>query len=423
MRNNPLMFILFLVIVIVAIDAYTFKGIRHIYNHLTINKRFWIYFVYWLIPVILLVGIVVLFSMEKQLRESKNFTLFYYLVGYMALFYLPKLFFVLFHLTEDIIRLIAVGVKSLTPAESKMADSGEKISRMKFLSQIGLVLSILPFISVIWGILRGRFNFKVRKYTLYFEHLPSAFDGFRIVQFSDTHVGSFYNHEKELEKGIQLINEQQPDLLFFTGDMVNNLSQEMADMLPYLKKAKANVGKYSILGNHDYGDYHAWPSLSEKEKNLQQLIDNHKKAGFTIMLNDSDKLKLKDQEIAVIGVENWGKPPFPQHGNYDKAVKRVKDVGFKILLSHDPTHWDEKILGKTDVALTLSGHTHGFQMGVDIPGVKWSPVKWKYPRWDGLYKEGNQYLHVNRGFGFIALPARIGMPPEVTVIDLKTKKA
>jgi len=215
-----------------------------------------------------------------------------------------------------------------------------------------------------------------------------------------------------------LINEQEPDLIFFTGDLVNNFAEETEDWAPVLKKMNAKMGKYSILGNHDYGDYSEWPSPEAKEKNLEEIKAFHKKMGFQLMLNENKSLKVNDEEIALIGVENWGKPPFPQHGDLDKAMEGVNPDSFKLLMSHDPSHWDAKVLGKTDINLTFSGHTHGMQFGIERIGIKWSPIQYRYPRWGGLYKESKQFLYVNRGFGYIGFPGRIGMPPEITVVEL-----
>jgi predicted MPP superfamily phosphohydrolase len=236
---------------------------------------------------------------------------------------------------------------------------------------------------------------------------------------SDFHIGSFVGHPEEVEEAVAVINEQHADLLVFTGDFVNNVSSEMDPFLPALRKLKATVGKYSILGNHDYGDYVPWKSPEAKQKNLQRLVSVQEDLGFKVLLNDAQTLDLAGENLDLVGVENWGLRPFPQYGDLKKALSHAQHDSFKILMSHDPTHWDEQVLGYTDIDLTLCGHTHGAQFGIEIPGWRWSPVSMRYKRWGGLYEEGNQKLYVNTGLGFIGFPGRVGMPPEITVFQLK----
>ena len=246
-----------------------------------------------------------------------------------------------------------------------------------------------------------------------------AFDGFKVVQISDMHIGSFHGHENQVKKAIELVNEQKPDLILFTGDLVNNFTEELNGWIPILSNLKAKYGMYSILGNHDYGDYYEWENEAEKAKNLNDLKQAHKNIGFRLLLNENEKISINNSEIAIVGVENWGLPPFPQYGNLNAAMNGSAEMPFKILMSHDPSHWDAEVIEKTDIDLTLSGHTHGMQFGIEIGNIKWSPVKYKYPRWAGLYKDKDQYLYVNRGFGYIGFPGRVGMPPEITLIELE----
>lgn len=293
------------------------------------------------------------------------------------------------------------------------------ISRAEFLSRMGILASAIPFLSIAYGIKWGKYNFKVREHTLPFANLPPAFDGLRIVQFSDFHIGSFMTDWEKVAEAVEIINEQDADLLLFTGDFVNNVSSEMDNFLPMLNRLNARMGKYSILGNHDYGDYVPWNSADEKRENLERLVKIQEDMGIKMLLNDSQRIALNGDSIELIGVENWGLPPFPQYGDLDKAMSNVKPDSFKILMSHDPSHWDERVLGKTDIDLTLSGHTHGAQFGIEVPGLRWSPASIRYKRWGGMYTEGKQNLHVNTGIGFIGFPGRVGMPPEITVIELK----
>jgi predicted MPP superfamily phosphohydrolase len=281
------------------------------------------------------------------------------------------------------------------------------------------MLAGIPFFSIAYGIQWGRFNFSVRNLKLTYPNLPTAFDGLRVVQISDFHIGSFLNSVDKVQEAVELINKQDADLLLFTGDMVNHVATEIDGFINVMQKMKANIGKYSILGNHDYGDYVRWNSKAEKQGNLDKLLSRQREIGLNLLLNDSKKIKMGNEQIELIGVENWGLPPFPQYGDLDKALTTTEIDSFKILMSHDPSHWDEEVVNKTSIDLTLSGHTHGAQFGIEIPGWRWSPVNMRYKRWGGLYSEGKQKLYVNTGIGFIGFPGRVGMPPEITVIELK----
>ena len=294
-------------------------------------------------------------------------------------------------------------------------------SRRRFVSLIGMGIAAIPFAGMIYGMLWGRYNYRVVKHTLYFDDLPEAFDGYRVVHISDIHSGSFDNAEK-VQYGIDMINAQQGDVIFFTGDLVNNKAEEMRPWIAHFKQLHAKDGVYSVLGNHDYGDYVQWDSPDEKAKNLETLKQIHQQLGFCLLNNESVFLSRGQQRIAVVGVENWGQG-FIKKGNLKQALSQVDKKDFKILLSHDPTHWQYEVLKDPNfIHLTLSGHTHGMQFGIEIPGViKWSPAGWRYKYWGGVYKEKDRYINVNRGFGYLAFPGRVGMPPEITVIELKKK--
>jgi predicted MPP superfamily phosphohydrolase len=293
-------------------------------------------------------------------------------------------------------------------------------SRRKFISQVALGLAAIPFASMLYGVIKGRYNFKVLKYTLHFEDLPAAFDGYRITQISDIHSGSFDNKEK-VAYAVDLINEQASDAILFTGDMVNNEAKEMEPYMDVFDKLTAKDGKFSVLGNHDYGDYVPWESDAHQEANLDRLKEIQKEIGFDLILNDHRFLEKDGERIALVGVENWGAGGFKKAGDLNKAITNISSDDFKILLSHDPSHWEHEVIEHKDhFHLTLSGHTHGMQFGIEIPGwIKWSPVKWRYKHWAGIYKEKGQYINVNRGFGYLAFPGRVGIWPEITVIELK----
>ena len=295
-------------------------------------------------------------------------------------------------------------------------------SRRKFVSTIALGLAAIPFTSLLYGMYKGRYNYKVLKYALEFDDLPEAFHGYTLTQISDIHSGSFSDEEK-VKYAVDLVNQQKSDIILFTGDLVNNLAEEMQRWKTTFSSLKAADGVYSVLGNHDYGDYVNWNSQSEKAENLSQLKQLQKEMGWDLLLNENRTLSKNGEQIKLIGVENWGEGGFKKAGDLKKASEGVSKEDFKIVMSHDPSHWQSQI--KTDernYQLTLSGHTHGMQFGIEIPGViRWSPVKYRYENWAGIYEELGRYINVNRGFGFLGYPGRVGIWPEITVIQLKKK--
>jgi len=405
---------------IILIDLYSFKGLHLLMTNVNYSfVRYIFYSIYWLIPIIVISSLLYFISIQPFEREPIIFRNFFMLVGFFILFYIPKLVFIVFHLTEDIIYLIKWLIAKLSSNTHVIESvSSTSISRSRFISQLGLLLASIPFTSILYGMAKGRFNFRIEHQNLFFNNLPKSFNKIKIVHISDIHIGSFLGHESQVIKAIELINAQNPDLILFTGDLVNNFYEELKGWIPVLSKLSAKYGKFSILGNHDYGDYFVWANIDEKKKNLDDLKKAHGEMGFTLILNDTEEISINGETISLIGVENWGLPPFPQYGNLSSAMNKKANSPFKILLSHDPSHWDAEVIGKTDIDLTLSGHTHGMQFGIEIGNVKWSPVKYKYPRWAGLYEEKKQLLYVNRGFGYIGFPGRIGMAPEITVLEL-----
>ena len=318
-------------------------------------------------------------------------------------------------LLEDITRLIKAIFRKPTNAPRIP-------SRRKFVSTLGWGLAAIPFASILYSIFKGKYNYKVWKYTLYFDNLPKAFDGYRITQISDIHCGSFDNYEK-IRYGVELINSQKSDVILFTGDLVNNLANEVHNWKSLFATLQAPDGVFSIMGNHDYGDYSSWETPEAKQQNLEHLFQLQKQMGWQLLLNEHCYLERDGEKIALIGVENWGHGRFSKYGDLNKAMEGVNTEDFKILMSHDPTHWQEVVLPENkDIQLTLSGHTHGMQCGIEIPGwLKWSPSQYIYKYWGGMYEEDGKYLNVNRGFGYHAFPGRLGVWPEITVIELKTK--
>jgi len=298
--------------------------------------------------------------------------------------------------------------------------SSTQLSRNPIVSQVGIFLAAIPMLSFVYGMVKGKYKYTVHRHTLYFKDLPEAFDGLTITQISDVHAGSFDDPEA-VQRGINLINEQNSDLFVFTGDLVNNEAKEIEPWINHFNQIKASEGKFSILGNHDYGDYIHWDSATDKENNLKHLKGHHKRIGFRLLLDEHISITRGSQSIKLVGVENWG-VGFGKRGDLGKALQGTKQNDFKILLSHDPSHWTSEVKHhSSNINLTLSGHTHGMQFGIEKFGIKWSPVKYRYPHWAGLINENDRYLYVNRGFGFLGFSGRVGIWPEITVLTLKRK--
>ncbi len=338
-------------------------------------------------------------------------------LGFLLLVLIPKLLVTFFMALEDVLRLL-IGAKNYFANYDKEASFLPE--RRQFVSQVALGIAAVPFLSLIYGMTIGKYNFKVIKQTLFFPDLPDAFDGFKITQISDIHSGSFDNPDKIMH-AIDLINEQNSDLLLFTGDIVNTHAKEMYPWLETFNKIqKHDFGKFSVLGNHDYGVYIDWPSEKEKEANFEAIKNLHQQMDFKLLMNENVKIKKENDQIALVGVENWGKH-FGERGDVNLASADLKKEDFKILMSHDPSHWEYVVKNhEKHFHLTLAGHTHGFQFGIEIPGViKWSPVEYVYKQWAGLYENFGRYIYVNRGLGFHAYPGRVGIMPEITVFELK----
>ncbi len=379
----------------------------------------WIgYFLFIIIPIF---EIASYYYLTSHIRGASS-PLFY--LWFMAantlciLIYLPKTFYLFYYLMFLILSSITQIWRNKKYSKEQTTIKYPKISRKRFINQLGIIFATAPFISFIFGMHKGRFNFFTRHQNLSFPNLPSAFDGFKIVHISDIHLGSFASNYHKLEGIIDIINQEKADIIFFTGDLVNNFKEETFGWDKVFTKIHAKYGKYSILGNHDYGDYTDWETPEEKKKNFDGIVNAHKDFGFKLLRDQSISVEKNGEEIAVTGVENWGHDPFPRYGDLGKAMRGTENFPFKILLSHDPDHWDAEVIDKTNFDLTLAGHTHGMQFGIDWKGFKWSPAKYKFKKWDGLYQHKNQFMYVNRGLGFLGMPARIGMPPEITVINL-----
>ncbi len=403
--------------ILLLLDLYVFKGIKLLIQPLenSLLKRS-IKWVYWSGTIVYIVYFLWVIIQSKELAQAHNFRHFYALFGLIILMLIPKLIFAIFHLMDDITFGIMWLWNKLCYSDSPSGE-GIVITRAAFLSRVGIVLAAVPFFSILYGMFKGKFDFRVIRQPISFSNLPKAFDGFTIVQISDAHLGSFLDNKEPVEKAIGMINDLNPDLVVFTGDLVNNYAEEAEPWIDIFNGIHAKYGKFSILGNHDYGDYVQWPSDALQDANLDRLKQIHHEMGFRLLLNENKTLEINGQQISLIGIENWGKG-FKQKGDLKKATIGTEDKPFKILLSHDPSHWDAQVIGNKQYDLALAGHTHGMQFGIEIAGIKWSPVKYRYPRWGGLYNEGKQYIYVNRGFGFLGFPGRVGMPPEITLLEL-----
>lgn len=363
------------------------------------------------------IGLPVLFFGSMLFIGRSSFTTATLGSIFISLF-ITKIIFLFGLLIGEFVELISHGFQYLSFSEN--TQSILKNPEL-FKTQIAASIAAVPFFAFLYGITKGKYNYTLHEHEILFPDLPDAFDGFTITQISDVHSGGFHNQE-EVAKGIKMINDQQSDLFVFTGDLVNNQATEIEPWINLFKTIEAPFGKYSILGNHDYGDYVAWPSKDAKMHNMQRLFDNHKKIGFNLLLDEHVIIEKDGDKIALIGVENWG-IGFGKRGNLNKALNGLPKNMFKILMSHDPSHWDHEVKNNSNkIHLTFSGHTHGMQMGIELFGWKWSPVKLRYKKWAGLYDENNRYLYINRGFGFLGFAGRVGIWPEVTKITLRKKK-
>lgn len=399
------------ILILLIIEIYSFQVVK------TISRNKWVLLIYLIVSAVLFFYLIYSFSTFDRSKGQNKYTLF--VIGLFLLVYVPKLFASLILILEDIFRVFEGAIKYFVD-EHKGTFLPE---RRKFVSQIALGLAAIPFSSLLYGITIGKYNFKVIKQTLSFDDLPEDFDGLKITHISDVHSGSFDNPEK-IQYAIDLINQQNSDIVLFTGDIVNTHATEMHPWIETFKKIHSpKLGKYSVLGNHDYGEYVSWPTEAEKQQNFEDIKDLHRQIDFKLLLNEHIKIKKGESEIALVGVENWGMK-FKQAGDLKKASEGLSKNDFKILMSHDPSHWEYEVKEHPNhYHLTLSGHTHGLQFGIEIPGViKWSPVQYIYKQWAGLYENMGRFIYVNRGFGFHAYPGRVGIMPEITVIELKKSK-
>lgn len=412
---------LFIISFIIAVDLYSWQGIKTIFRkrgNAFIKKLRNIYFGI----TILFVAFTIAQSFLPFLATSNTFRS--YSSAILFIIYLSKFLLCLFLLVDDLQRLVRwfpkkISLLFLKKTELKPELVPAKISRAKFISQAGTLTAAVPMVALTKGIFKGAYDYKIFSVPLYLPNLPSQFNGMKLVQISDIHSGSFFNKDA-VKRGVDMIRDVKADLIFFTGDLVNNRTDEAYDYADIFSTIKAPMGVFSTFGNHDYGDYLSWPSKEAKQKNLDDLVQVHKDLGWKLLRNENVTIDKNGKSIGILGVENWGdKGRFQRFGDIDKAKQGLPDVPVKLLLSHDPSHFDAVVTkSHADIDATFAGHTHGFQFGIEIGSFKWSPVQYIYPKWAGLYKEGNQQLYVNRGFGFLGYPGRVGIMPEITVFEL-----
>ena len=414
--RTPLGALLF-VIIMLSLDSYVFQAVKTVSSSALPKTRTIIFSLYWIISIIAVVGFLLFVFTGPEFLPKKVRT--YLFATVLGLFF-AKFLAIVFFLIDDVRRLIQWAAGKLFFRNTEVAQlSDDGISRSVFLSWLGLAVGSTLFGSLIYGF-SNKYNYHVKRVSLKYDNLPPAFKGLKIVHFSDVHSGSFTN-KKAVIHGVEKIMAERADLIIFSGDLVNDKTTEMLNYMDVFNKVKAPMGVYSTLGNHDYGDYVTWPQNGvSKEQNLENLKKVHADLGWRLLMDEHVELAKQDDKIALIGIQNWSaKARFPKYGNMEKAYAGTEKYPFKILISHDPSHWDAQVRPQySDVDLMLSGHTHGMQFGIEIPGFKWSPVQYIYKQWAGLYEEGKQKLYVNRGYGFIGYPGRVGILPEITVIEL-----
>lgn len=410
-------FLAVLCFVILLFDFYCYKAILGTFKKWSAKVKRNFTIIWWSANILLTIGVFAAIFLNLFLSIRAVILVAFFLLAVAKLFMLP------FLLIDDLRRLVIKFTRLLKrkkPIEAaKETIAGEPISRSSFLVKAGLIASAVPLSSLSWGIISGAYDYQIRRVNLKLPNLPSAFDGITMAQVSDIHSGSFYN-KTAVKGGVEMLLAEKPDFVFFTGDLVNNLTNEVKDYQDIFSKVTAPLGVYSVLGNHDYGDYHFGRGSSPaKVKNLQDMIATHKIMGWDLLMNDHRRLKVDGEEIGILGIENWGMGRFPKYGKMELATQNTDDLPVKLLLSHDPSHWRGEVLPKyPQIDAMFSGHTHGMQFGVRLKETQWSPIQYIYKEWAGLYAEQQQQLYVNVGYGFLGYPGRVGILPEITIFTL-----
>jgi len=410
-----IMTLFFFIIAFLLVDIYVFQAILSVTKNLSPTWQLSIRIGFW-IPTGLCIAALFWWTFADPYNISASMRN-WIITGLFAT-YFSKLFGVIVLLVDDIQRLVRWMANAFYKGPSN-ALPGEVISRSEFLSKTALVASAIPFGAMAYGIISGAHDYRVKRVTVKLPNLPKSFDGIKIGHLSDIHSGSFFN-KTAVKGGVEMMMNEKPDLIFFTGDLVNNEATEVKEYLDVFNKLRAPRGVFSVTGNHDYGDYKSWESPEAKQQNFKDLIEAHRLLGFNLLKNSNQFIEEGDDKLAIIGIENWGAGRFSKYGKLDEAYRGTDEAAVKLLLSHDPSHWDAQVRKEyKDIDVSFAGHTHGFQFGVELGNFKWSPSQYAYKQWAGLYSEDNQHLYVNRGFGYLGYPGRIGMPPELTIMELK----
>ena len=408
-------FIILLLLLLLVAEIFSYRGLRFLLQTKSKSTKRTVKFIYWAWTLMIFCIVSYAFIRREQFSHPSFMNRAFVIIGLFLANFCLKTIFGYTHLLNEWASYITNLVMKKSPSP------GKKISRSKFITSAGLALASLPFTGILYGMVRGRYQFRVIPQQLKLKNLPDSFVGKTIVQLSDFHLGSFPQNTSEVAKAVEQINSLQADYIFFTGDMINERALEVEPWVKTLQKLKAKEGKYSVLGNHDYGDYYAeWDGKPDKiEANVQRLKELQSEMGFELLRNENRKLIQGEDSIRLLGLENWGKGRFSKYGDLEKTLSGVSDDEVQILLSHDPSHWDAQVLGKTAIDCAMAGHTHGSQIGVELPGFRWSPVQYRYHRWAGMYEEKGQQLYINRGFGYIGYAGRIGIWPEITLFTLE----
>jgi len=419
---NKVILVPLFALILILIDFYVFQGLKTAIQSFKDQTQWVIKCIYWFITVGSITGLFWYHfgNPDHWVKFSKSFIMLGLFTNYLA-----KSLWIIVLVIEDLTRVGLYAYYKLQELFQPTSENlpSKSIPRSEFLAKAGFLAASVPVVAVGWGVISGAHDYRIRRRTIQLPHLPAGFEGIRIAQISDIHSGSFWS-KRAVEKGVEKLTNEKADMVFFTGDLVNNRASEMKDYLDVFSKIKAPLGVYSTLGNHDYGDYVFWPSQEVKRNNLNDLKQVHSLLGWQLLMNENRIVEVGGDQVAILGVENWSaKPRFPKYGNLLAAYQGTESVPVKLLLSHDPSHWKAEVISSyPDIDVTFSGHTHGMQFGIEIAGYKWSPIKYIYSEWADLYQSNNQYLYVNRGFGYLGFPARIGIPPEITIFTL-TRKA
>jgi len=403
-----------LCLLLIAFDFYFYKAVLSVFKNWKPSTRKIFGIAWWTYSLLLIAGVFAGIFLNLFLTLRAIILVAFFLTCGSKFVMLP------FLLIDDLRRFLIKIVRPKQASDPREPLPGDAIPRSEFLVKAGLVAAAVPLTSLSWGIVSGAYDYQVRRRNLYLPNLPKAFDGLTLGQITDVHSGSFYN-KKAVNGGIDMLLGEKPDMIFFTGDLVNDMASEMRDYQDSFSRIKAPLGVYSCLGNHDYGDYHFGKGPSPaKAKNLQDVIKTHELMGWDLLMNENRRIKVDGEVIGVLGIENWGMGRFPKYGRMDLAVKDTDDLPVKLLLSHDPSHWRNQVLTEyPQIDAMFSGHTHGMQFGVRTENMQWSPVQYIYKEWAGLYQENNQQLYVNVGYGFLGYPGRVGILPEITIFTLK----